>query len=358
MHHVYCKKIAILLPSLKYGGGERVSLNLAREMKRLGCEVNILVMSKVGEFLAEAEKEFTVHDLKCNKTYELPYLLWKYIISNRPDALISNFWKLNLCSCFSRIFFPFFKLILWEHSPPSKSPFAPAWLFAISASLLYRFSNKIVAVSNGVRDDVRSNTFFLNRKILTIYNPIEPPNVNLAAFTSAPINSIPKIISVGRLSKEKNLELLLLSFSILLKKIDATLLIVGDGSLRGGLEQLCVDLNIEHRVIFFGYSSNPYSLIINSDLLVLSSNLEGLPTAIVEALYCGLPVVSTDCPCGPRELLMDGKFGSLVPMGDQFALANAMERELLSKRSPDLQKIAAHRFLPETVAKQFLGLIT
>jgi glycosyltransferase involved in cell wall biosynthesis len=86
--------------------------------------------------------------------------------------------------------------------------------------------------------------------------------------------------------------------------------------------------------------------------------LEGLPTAIVEALYCGLPVVSTDCPCGPRELLMDGKFGSLVPMGDQFALANAMERELSGKRSPELQKIAAHRFLPETVAKQFLGLLT
>lgn len=351
------KKIAILLPSLKFGGGERVSLNLAREMKRLGVEVDILVMSKEGEFLAEAEKEFTVHDLNCKKTYKLPYRLWQYLIRNRPNALISNFWKLNLCACLSRLFFPFFRLLLWEHSPPSKAPFAPVWVYALSASLLYQFSSKIVAVSNGVRDDIRRHTFGLSRKILTIYNPITPPNDGLMRNLLPKLDNRPQIISVGRLSREKNLELLLQAFSVLVKKIDATLLIVGDGYLRKKLEQLCIDLNIVSRVKFSGFSHHPYELMVNSDLLVLSSDLEGLPTAIVEAFYCGLPVVSTDCPCGPRELLMNGKYGSLVPMSDHIAMAKAMENELLNRRNPDLQQLAANRFLPETIAKQFLSLI-
>lgn len=351
------KKIAILLPSLKFGGGERVSLNLAREMKRLGIAIDILVMSKEGEFLAEAEKEFTVHDLQCNKTYKLPYLLLHYIIRNRPNALISNFWKLNLCACLTRLCFPFFKLILWEHSPPSKSPFAPVWVYALSASLFYQLSSKIVAVSNGVRDDIRRNTFGLSPKIITIYNPITPPNDGLFNSLLPRLDMRPKIISVGRLSREKNQELLLQAFAILVKKIDAILLIVGDGELRKKLEQLCVDLNIVSRVEFFGFSHHPYELMVSSDLLVLSSDLEGLPTAIIEAFYCGLSVVSTDCPCGPRELLVDGKYGTLVPMSDHFALAKAIENELINRRVPEVQQSAAIRFLPETVVKQFLSLM-
>ncbi len=351
------QKIAILLPSLKFGGGERVSLNLAREMKRLGKEVDILVMSKEGEFLAEAEKEFTVHDLKCNKTYELPYLLWQYLVRNRPNALISNYWKLNLCSCLTRLFFPFFKLILWEHSLPSQAPFAPVWVYALSASLFYRFSTRIVAVSNGVRDDIRGYTFGLSRKILTIYNPITPPSDCLFKSLTPRLDKRPQIISVGRLSQEKNPELLIQAFSILVKNIDATLLIVGDGELRHKLELLCVDLGIASRVKFSGFSHNPYELMVNSDLLVLSSDLEGLPTAIIEAFYCGLSVVSTDCPCGPKELLMDGRYGSLVPMRDKVALAAAMENELLNRRKHEVQQSAAISFLPEKAANQFLSLI-
>jgi glycosyltransferase involved in cell wall biosynthesis len=351
------KKIAILLPSLKFGGGERVSLNLAIEMKRLGVEVDILVMSKEGEFLAEAEKEFTVHDLKCKKTYKLPYRLWQYLVGNRPNALISNFWKLNLCACLSRVFFPFFRLLLWEHSPPSKAPFAPIWIYALLASLLYQFSSKIVAVSNGVRDDIHRHTFGLSRKILTIYNPIIPPNDSLMRNVLPKLDNRPQIISVGRLSREKNPELLLHAFSIMVKKVDATLLIVGDGYLRKKLELLCIDLHIVDRVKFYGFSNYPYELMGNSDLLVLSSDLEGLPTAIIEAFYCGLPVVSTDCPCGPSELLMNGKYGSLVPVNDHIALAKAMEHELLNRRARDIQQSAANRFLPEIISQQFLCLI-
>lgn len=351
------KKVAILLPSLKFGGGERVSLNLAREMKNLGVAVDILLMSKEGDFLAEAEKEFAVYDLQCNKTYMLPYRLLQYLVRNRTRVVISNFWKLNLCACISRLCYPFFKLILWEHSPPSKSPFAPAWVYTLSASVLYRFSSEIVAVSNGVRDDINNHSVGLSSKLHTIYNPIAPPRNNLIPTSVRETVEQPLIISLGRLERDKNIELLLHAFAILIKKMNANLLIVGDGSQRDSLECLSQELGLKDHVRFFGFTNNPYELMAGSDLLVLSSDLEGLPTVIVEALYCGLPIVSTDCPCGPRELLEDGKYGSLVPMNDSMALATAMEYELVNKRLPEVQKLAAKRFLPKAAAEKFLGLV-
>ena len=305
------KKIAILLPSMKFGGGERVSLNLAREMKELGICVDIVVMRKEGELLLDAENHFRVIDLHCLKTYRLPDKLLKYIIVNRPCAVISSFWKLNLCACLSRLLLPLFKLILWEHSPPSKTPLSPTWLYAISATLFYPIALKIVAVSNGVNLDIKKHTIGLNRKLVTIYNPVAPPDRSLRRNYTSVNDVCPKIICVGRLDKEKNFALAIRAFAQFSKSNVAMLLIVGDGVLRESLEKLCKELKVDNLVKFNGFSSNPYQLIIDSDLLVMSSDFEGLPSVIIEALYCGLPVVSTDCTSGPRELLMDGEFGSL-----------------------------------------------
>jgi len=350
------KKVAILLSSLKFGGGERVSLNLAAEMKKRGISVDILVMSKEGEFLAEAEKDFNVYDLRCNKTYKLPAKLLQYVFLNRPTVVISSFWKLNLCACMARLVFPFSKLILWEHSTPSKTPFFPVWAYTLTASLFYPLATKIVAVSDGVREDIRQCTFGLSRRLITIYNPIVPPDKLLISNSLSRRKKPPQIISVGRLEREKNPELLIRSFAIVSKKSNSNLLLVGDGSLREKLEQLCIELNIESRVIFYGFTKHPYELMVASDLFVLSSDLEGLSNAIIEALYCGLPIVSTDS-CGPREVLLEGKYGSLVPINNQIALTEAIENELQNRRLPEIQKSGAQRFLPNLIANQFLDLM-
>jgi len=109
-------------------------------------------------------------------------------------------------------------------------------------------------------------------------------------------------------------------------------LLVGDGSLRKKLEQLCVDLSVESGVKFFGFSTYPYALMVDSDLLVMSSDCEGLP------------IVSTDCPSGPRELLMDGKYGSLVPVNDKIALATAIEYDLNERRSAESRNLQYNAF--------------
>jgi len=350
-------KIAILLPSLKFGGAERVALNLAGAFKELGIQVDFLLMSYEGEFLAEAMNNFAVVDLQCQKTYQLPGRLLGYIAKNRPDVLISNFWKLHLCSSLVRVLFPFFKLLLWEHSPPSKSVNSPILLYALSSSILYQFATRVIVVSSGVYDDISHWTVGLHSLLTVIYNPIVPPDPYLVERVALCSPKHLTVVSVGRLDHPKNPGLLIEAFSLLPTDCQAVLIIVGDGVLRGALERRCQELGISDRVTFLGYSSNPYQVIAASDLLVVSSDREGLPSVIIEALYCGLPIVSTDCGGGVHDILLDGQYGTIVPVKDEKALAKAIENELKNRRLPQIQKVAAERFLPSVIVKQFLAVM-
>ena len=349
------RKIGLLLPSLKFGGAERVVINLAKALKELGVQVDILLMSKQGEFLGEAESQFTVIDLKCDRTYKLPGKLLMYFFNERPTALVSSFWKLNLCSCLARMLCPWIKLILWEHSMPSKSKNSPKWLYAISASVFYRWANKVVAVSTGVYNDVAQWTVGLRRNLVVIFNPITPPQPSLLSQRMSV--GFKQVIWVGRLDEPKNPGLVLEAFSLLPVDCNANLLIVGDGRLRSGLEQRCKVLGLEGRVSFLGYQSNPYEVMAVSDLLVLSSDREGLGNVIIEAMHCGLRVVSTDCGAGIHDILLDNLYGTIVPCNDKYALAHAIESELNTTHISQNQINGAKRFLPQVVAQQFLTVM-
>ncbi len=346
------KKVALLLSNLKFGGAERVNLNLAKALKRAGIQVDILLMSMEGEFLAEAQSNFTVVDLKCNKTYKLPAKLLSYLIRQRPNILISSFWKLNLCSCLARILQPRVRLLLWEHSPPSRSKNSPAWLYAISASLLYPCARKVVAVSTGVYNDISQWTFGLQRQLVVIFNPITPPAQHLLSLRKS--SDVKQVLWVGRMDEPKNPGLMLEAFALVPLACNAKLVFVGDGPLRPALEQRSKDLGMELCVSFLGYQANPYSVMTASDLLVVSSDREGLPSVIVEAMYCGLRVVSTDCTAGVTDILLDNRYGTIVPCNDKVLMAKAIEQELKTRLVIKDQIQGAQRFLPEVVAQQFL----
>ncbi len=349
----YPRKIALLLPSLKFGGAERVVINLARELKEAGAQVDILLISKQGEFLIEAQTHFTVIDLKCDKTYKLPGKLLVYFWKQRPNVLVSSFWKLNLCSCLARILFPWVKLLLWEHSMPSKSKNSPKWLYAISASLFYQLASKVVTVSTGVYNDVTQWSIGLRRKSVIIFNPITPPIPALLKLRTS--KKTQQVIWVGRLEEPKNPSLLLEAFSLLPTDCNAKLLIVGDGRLRAELENRCMNLGLGERVNFQGYHENPYELMALSDLLVLSSDHEGLSSVVIEAMHCGLRVVSTDCGEGIHDILLDNFYGTIVPCNDKYALAIAIDYELRMPKTSQMQINGAKRFLPQLVAQQFLA---
>lgn len=346
-------RIAFVLSSLRFGGGERVALNLAHALQAEGCEIDFLLMSVQGEFLEEAVQHFTVHDLDCPRTWRLPFALARYLRRHRPYALISSFWKLNLCSCIARLFDPGCKLLLWEHSPPSRSKNSPTWLYTLTASSLYHLGSKVITVSTGVFRDVRRITFGLGRKTVIIFNPVSPPP--LAAQCTRSHQGRRSIIWVGRLDAPKNPQLALEAFALLPSSTDSVLQIVGEGRLRAELEDRAASLGLRERVRFLGFRRDAYALMAQADLLVLSSDREGLPTVLVEALYCGLPIVSTDCGEGVQDILAGERYGSIVPVGDPHALAAAIRRELAAPRDGRTQRAGADRFRPTEVVRQFLS---
>jgi len=343
-----------LLPNLKFGGAERVSINLARNLKERGFEVYFLLMSLEGEFLKEAKEEFNVLNLSCNRTYKLPfkliYALWKY----RPYAIISSFWKLNLCNCLARLFYPKVKSFLWEHGLPSLNEHnKPKWLFSISASLIYPIANRIIAVSSSVSSDIKAITFGLEHRMSVIFNPIIPPDFEFKKTKE--ITNIRRLIWVGRLENSKNPELMIDAFLQLSENY--FLDFIGDGALKLKLENKCKKHGLEKRINFRGFQSDVYEWMINADILVVTSDHEGLPSVIVEALYCGLRIVSTDCRGGIRDILCNEKYGKLVPIRDPNALAIAIENSYNISYSIDFQKKGGERFLPKVITDQFLNEI-
>ncbi|MGH7233851.1 MAG: glycosyltransferase [Candidatus Saccharimonadales bacterium] len=348
-------RVAILLPSLKFGGAERVALNLAKALQEEGVEIHFLLMSSEGEYLAEADRHFRVVNLSCNRTYKLPGKLLAYLLGNRPDALISSFWKLNLCACLARMFYPELRLLLWEHSQPSKSKNSPAWLYAISASLFYQLSTKVVAVSTGVSKDIQRITVGLRRKLVVILNPIVPPAERLLSQHERSTQK--QVIWVGRLDIRKNPSLMIEAFSLIFSTCDARLVFVGDGQMRSELEQKCKAFGLDERVSFLGYMKNPYEVMVTSDLLVLTSDREGLGNVIIEAMFCGLRVVSTDCGEGIHDILLDGQYGTIVPVGNKVTMARAIECELREPHDTKQQIFGAQRFLPSVIAQEFLAVL-
>ena len=196
--------------------------------------------------------------------------------------------------------------------------------------------------------------------MVDIYNPSITDDI--AAKALQPVEhhwfkpeSAPVILAVGRLAHQKNLDLLIESFSIVRKTRDANLLILGDGDKREELAALIEKLNLQNHVDMPGFVDNPYAYMAKSKIFVLSSLYEALPTVLIEAMHCGTQLVSTDCPNGPNEILDHGKYGQLVPVGDKQAMAGALTAALDNlqfEQDPN----ACDRFLAENVAKQYIDV--
>jgi glycosyltransferase involved in cell wall biosynthesis len=194
-----------------------------------------------------------------------------------------------------------------------------------------------------------------------IYNPVAPrPTPDATSLQKADdlwaSRDGFRIVTVGSMKAQKNHPLLMHAFAKL-ENPNARLMFVGIGAGEGVLRTLSIELGIADRVIFAGFYTDPTPFYMTADLFVLSSDYEGFGNVIVEALACGTPVVSTDCPSGPAEILEHGKYGSLVPVGDPDALAKAMEAALTAPCNADILKQRASDFNPTIAAKRYLELL-
>lgn len=347
-------RLAIFLPSLEGGGAEQVTVTLANAFAASGCKVDLVLGVATGPYLSRVARGIRVVDLQAPRVFDAMMPLARYLSRERPDSLLSVMSHANvvaiLSRCISRV--PV-RLVISEHSTVSinaaRAGSARERILYRLVAMLYRRADAVVAVSRDAALDLAEFVGLGSGNVHTIYNPFDLARIAEMA-REAPghpwfeAGQPPVLVAVGRLTPEKDFSTLIRAFSRLRKRRDVRLLILGEGALRGDLEALGRDSGLtENDLQMPGFVGNPYKFLARSRAFVLSSQWEGLPSALIEALACGTPVISTDCRSGPREILEDGRWGKLVPVGDAAALSNAMETVLLSTASevPDGRARAA-----------------
>lgn len=360
-------KIAILLPDLRGGGAERVNLDLAHEFARQGHQVEFVLMRVEGEFLCEAQASFSVVDLGAARARQVPLALAIYLRRNRPNALLAAMWPLTVLAPIGRTLSGHrCKVLVSEHAIISAQyrtwGRAHGLALRTSTALGYRMADARVGVSAGVVRDIAGLALMHEAQFAVINNPVAnrpDPDIQITAAVhdlwSTPTGA--RILTVGSFKAVKNHPLLLRAFSRLAQLPSARLMFLGAGVGEAALRALADELGIADRVIFAGFHPDPTPFYRTADLFVLSSDYEGFGNVIVEALASGTPVVSTDCPSGPSEILEGGRYGTLVPVGDEQALAKAIEAALSNKHDPERLRQRAMDFAPEIAAARYLELL-
>lgn len=248
----------------------------------------------------------------------------------QPDALLSAF-TCNISALLARRFWKKSRITISEHGTVSSwLPLFPAGGMVLRLMhRLYPHAHGIVAISQGVAEDLTTLLNLPPDKVTVIYNPIFTPD--LLDQAKEPVEHpwfekrrLPVVLSVGRLAYEKDFPTLMRAFALVRQNRPVRLVILGEGKERENLEQLAEKLGIQNDISMPGFVENPYAFMSRASVFVLSSAWEGFGNVVAEALACGCPVVATDCRSGPREILDNGRYGRLVPVGDHEAMAKAI----------------------------------
>ncbi|ABE59067.1 glycosyltransferase [Chromohalobacter israelensis] len=338
------KRIAVFLPSLAGGGAERVMVTLANGFAARGVPVDLVVVAAEGAYLEDVSPRVRLVELGASRVlFSLPALV-RYLRRERPHALLSALNHANIIALWARkLARTRTRLVVSERNTLSRDLSSDRfervvpWLMRLS----YPTADAIVAVSGGVADDLAQTARLPRERIDVVYNPI---NSNLPRLSEAPVvhpwlaeGEPPVIVAAGRLTVQKDFATLVEAFARVRRTHRARLVILGEGELRATLEARIEELGIAEDVALPGFVDNPYPWMRQASLFVLSSAWEGFCNVLAEAMACGTPVVSTDCPSGSAEILENGKWGRLVPVGDASALARAIAATLDDETHPDVR---------------------
>lgn len=360
------QKIAIFLPALYGGGAERVLLNLTQGFAQRGYAVDLVLAKAVGPYLAEVPQAVRLIDLHASRVlFSMPALA-HYLRSERPSAVLTALNHANIVALWARrLAGSPSRVVISEHNTFSIwSTQLPYWYSQILTRLLkmfYPWADEIIAVSDGVADDLASVVGLPRHRIRVIYNPIITPELQVKSSLTIDHpwfkNEFPVVLAAGRLKAEKGFDTLIRAFARVRQTQQVKLLILGEGEERSALSRLVSELGLSEDVSLPGFVPNPYPYMVQASVFVLSSRWEGLPTVLVEALYCNLPVVATDCPSGPREILHHGQYGQLVPVGDVESLAQAIQGALEGK-TPQPTCESWQPFELSCVADQYMKILS
>ena len=354
-------RLAFLIANLGGGGAERVAIELIRGFVERGHEVDLVVMRAEGELFDLLPPSVRIFDLKAKRGRNVFRPLIHYLRERRPAAIQVSMWPLTVVAIIAALVSRVkLRVVVSDHSDLTPqyggSPRTMAMLKA-STRLFYPMADARIVVSAGSADDLARLSNIRRDGFDVVYNPIPPPPqpiVTNPAIEQLWFGNEPRILAVGTLKHQKNHVLLIRAFAELVKNRAAKLMILGEGELRGELEALAGALGVADRVLMPGFAIDPWPYYASADLFVLSSHYEGFGNVIVEAMHAGLPVVSTDCPSGPGEILDHGRYGTLVPCGDADQLASAMAAALVSGIDQAAQKARAALFSADIAIDLYL----
>mgnify|MGYP005854473083 CR=1 FL=1 len=360
------RHIAIFLPSLRGGGAERVMVNLAKAFAKNNFQVDLVLAKAEGPYLSQIPDDIRIIDLNVSRVALSLFPLAMYLRKNKPLALISALNHANIIAILAaKVSLAKTKILVTEHSTLSRSLLHPAnfrtKLMPLFMKFCYPLAYHVIAVSNGVADDL-SKTLKLSRsKIKVIYNPVVTDDLFEKANEEVDHpwfenKQHPVILAVGRLTEAKDYPTLIKAFYRVRQQKEAKLVILGDGKKRKELLDLIKDMGLERDVDIIGFVQNPYAYMRRCSVFVLSSKWEGLPTVLVEALACGANVISTDCPSGPREILKNGEYGGLVRVGNEEELAKGILNQLRDG-STDFCDDSYKLFTDTEVLKKYFELL-
>ena len=394
-------RIAVLLPSLEGGGAERSMLNLVKAFVAQGRTVDLILCKAQGAYLSEVPDGATLIVLEATgglRTRLIAALgnfrnvlallrpvllaskiapeisrirsLQQYVIKGRPDVILSALPYANLVAIWAKqMSGSQVPVIVSERNALSTYCSAPSnfrkWRWRYLPELVrrtYPGADTVVAVSTHVADDLTITIGLNHPSVTALYNPVVDDTLRASAQQAlehtwfAP-DAVPVILGVGRLTEQKDFSTLMRAFACVRAKRAARLVILGEGRLREDLEDLASKLGIQADVEMPGFVENPFQYMARASVLVLSSEYEGLPGVLIQALACGCPVVSTDCPGGSAEILADGKYGALVDVGDADSMALAILAELDNPTARDILLQRAEDFSVERAANNYLAVL-
>jgi glycosyltransferase involved in cell wall biosynthesis len=356
-------RILCFLPDLDGGGAQRTLINLAATFKRAGHEVILSAAQAEGPARAWIDPSVEMLALGSGQLRNALLPLARLLRARRPDVVLSSVIDANIVAAAARALagMPRSKLVVREtNSQRARSDIGV--LRKRLARRAYRSADAVVALSEGVRQELIEDFSLAPHKVVTIHNPVEFDAL-VAEVKAAPPPPIAKdgpwIMGVGRLLRQKGFDRLIRAVAAL-HRDDVRLVLVGEGPDRARLQSQADELGIGDRLILPGFVKQPMHWLAHADLFVLSSRWEGFGHVIVEAIAAGAPVIAFDCPHGPRDIIRNGENGMLVPDGDEAALTAAIAGLLDDRGRANAlaaqAKADAARFSSATIAGQYLKL--
>lgn len=362
-------------PRFSDGGVERTNIYLARGLIEMGYAVTFLTTSATPHFRSEVDlAAIKMEELGSGSTLgslgKVIRFLRRESANNERVIFISCQYYVNVVSMLAAVMLRWSKRNI-RFINSERNHFDE---FAVNGGLknrivrflvprLYRFADLVIANSKETAEDLGK---LIGRKVYAVYNPTINPRIRALSreaveeswFTD---DTRPCVLAVGRFSRQKDFSTLLQAFHRVRESSEAKLVILGEGELLEQLRRQVGELGLEADVYLPGFVVNPYKFMVAADLFVLSSRYEGLPNALIEAVFLGIPCVSTSCKSGPREVLLDGEGGYLVPVGDSAAMAQSILRVLQNPAEAaaraEVALAAVDRFDYDSVKSEFEKII-